>query len=113
MLERQECIFKEYLSNCHRGAVVLSISVKRLCSIREASNLRTDSLCSNLPNLNQDNFVANKNCLSTYTLKTHIDRRLKRELSSQSCSSGKGNQRYQNSSGYSIACSVRKTVTSI
>ena len=30
--------------------------------------------------------MANKNCRSTYTSKTHIDRHLKRELSSQSCS---------------------------
>ena len=86
MSERPECIFKGYLSNCHRGAEVQSISQKRLCSIREARKLRKDSLCSNLPSLNQDNLMAQKNCLSTYTSKTHIVRHLKRELSSQSCS---------------------------
>ena len=30
--------------------------------------------------------MAHKNCLSAYTSKNHIDRHLKRELSSQSCS---------------------------
>ena len=68
--------------NCHRGAEVQSISEKRLRSIREASKLRKDSLCSNLPSLNQDNLVVHKNCPSTYTSKTHIDRYLKKELSS-------------------------------
>ena len=82
MSERQECIFKGYLSNCHRGAEVQSISEKRLRSIREASKLRKDFLCSNLPSLNQDNLVVHKNCPSTYTSKTHIDRYLKKELSS-------------------------------
>ena len=86
MSEWQECIFKGYLSNCHRDAKVESISEKRLCSIQEENKLRKDSLCSNLPSLNRDNLVAHKNCLSTYTLKTHIDGLLKRELSSQSCS---------------------------
>ena len=52
MSEWQECTFKGYLSNCHRGAEVQSISEKRLCSIREASKQRKDSLCSNLPSLN-------------------------------------------------------------
>ena len=86
MSEWQECIFKGYLSNCLRGVEVQSISEKRLCSVQEVNKLRKDSLCSNLPSLNQDNLVAHKNCLSTYTSKTHIDGHLKRELSSRSCS---------------------------
>ena len=86
MSEQQQCIFKGYLSSCQRGAEVQSISEKKWCSIREANKLRKDSLCSNLLSLNQDNLVTQKSCLSTYNLKTHIDRHLKSELSSQSCS---------------------------
>ena len=64
MSEQQGCIFKAYLSNCHGGAEVQSISERRLRSMQEASKLRKDSLWSNLPSFNQDNLVAHKNCLS-------------------------------------------------
>ena len=74
------------LLSCQRGAEVQSISEKKWCSIQEANKLRKDSLCSNLPSLNQDNLVTHKNCLSTYTLKADIDKRLKSKLSGQSCS---------------------------
>ena len=36
--------------------------------------------------LEQSSFVAYKNCLSTYTLKSHIDRHLRRDRSNQSTS---------------------------
>ena len=71
MSERHECIFKGYLSNCHRGGEVQNISERRLCSLREVSKLRKYSLCSNLLSLNQDNLVAPKNDLSKCTLR-HI-----------------------------------------
>ena len=45
MSERRECMFKGYLSNCHRSAKEKSMSEKRLCSIREACKLRKHSLC--------------------------------------------------------------------
>ena len=96
-----------------------SISEKRLCSIREASKLIKDSLCSNVPSLNQDNLVAHKNCLSKYTSKIHIDRHFKENLvvnvvlEIYYIQRGTDDKRYQNSNGYSIVCSVGKTVTSM
>ena len=85
-LNGKSAYLKGHLSNCHRGSEVQSISKKRLRSMQEARKLRKDSLCSNLRSFNQDNLVAHKNCLSTYSSKTRIDRRLKRELSSRRCS---------------------------
>ena len=71
---------------------------------------------SNLPSLNQDILVSNKNCLFTYTSKTHTDRHLKRKLSSQSCfrdllSPKRQRQLEVPEFKCRIACSVEKIVT--
>ena len=119
MSERLKCIFKGHLSSCQRDAEVQISSGKKWFSIRQANKLRKDSLCSNLPSLNQDNLVTHKNCLSMYTLKTHIDRNLKGKLSSQSCSKDFLSPKQQRRSEVpkfkwlQHSCSVEKIVTSM
>ena len=86
MSHQPECIFKEYLTNCSGGSDLQDITEKRLSSIHEASKKRTDSLSSFLSGLTKEHLVAHRNCLSTYTSETHIQRYLKREFNSQNSS---------------------------
>ena len=86
MPDRNEFIFKDYLSSCCRSVDVKQISEIRQNSVQEASIKRKDSLNNYLSDLEQSSFVARKNFLSTYTSKSHIDRHLRRDRSNQSTS---------------------------
>ena len=76
MSDRNEFIFKDYLSSCCRSKDVKQISEIRQNSVQEASIIRKDSLNNYLSGLEQSSFVARKNFLSTYTSKSHTDRHL-------------------------------------
>ena len=86
MSDRNEFIFKDYLSSCCRSVDVKQISEIRQNSAQEASIKRKDSLNNYLSSLEQSSFVAHKNFLSTYTSNSHIDRHLRRDRSNQSTS---------------------------
>ena len=86
MSDRNEFIFKDYLSSCCRSVDVKQISEIRQNSVQEASIKRKDSLNNYLSRLEQSSFVAHKNFLSTYTSNSHIDRHLRRDRSNQSTS---------------------------
>ena len=86
MSDRNEFIFKDYLSSCCRSVDVKQISGIRQNSVQEAIIKRKDSLNNYLSRLEQSSFVAHKNFLSTYTSNSHIDRHLRRDRSNQSTS---------------------------
>lgn len=74
------CIFTDYLSTCKgdNDRDLIQISEQRLLSVKDACTSRGDA------NLNvilesSELFTAHRNCLSTYTSKSHIDRHLKRK----------------------------------
>ena len=86
MFDRTEFIFKDYLSSCCRSADAKQISEIRLNSVQEASIKRKDSLNNYFSGLEQSSFVPHKNCFSTHTSKSHIDRHLRKDRSNQSTS---------------------------
>ena len=69
MRDRNEFIFKDYLSSCYRSGDVKHISEIKQNSVQKASIKRKDSLNNYLSSLEQSSFVAHKNYLSTYTSK--------------------------------------------
>ena len=75
-----KCIFKEVLQTCsHQDSNICLISAERLQSVINASKLREDSLYSSLQH--GISFYSHRNCLSTYTSKTHISRAIKKRKS--------------------------------
>ena len=83
MFDRNEFIFKDYLSPCCRSADAKQISEIRLNSVQEASIKRKESLNNYLSSLEQSSFVAHKNCFSTYPSKSHIVRHFRKDRSNQ------------------------------
>lgn len=73
------CLFEEYLSICPGdNENLISISETRFNSVKDASESRKDSLKLTLSEDHEKIRYAHKNCLSTYTSKTHIKRYIKR-----------------------------------
>ena len=72
----RHCLFENVISNCPKSEDLIEISETRMLSVKNASKKRKDLLCKDIPF--PSNKSAHKNCLSTYTSSTHIDRYLKR-----------------------------------
>ena len=76
MSQNRDCMFK-HLLNCNKDrGLFLSVTSKRLQSIKEASQQRNDDFHMQLNN--ETDYETHKQCVSTYTSRTHISRYLKR-----------------------------------
>ena len=79
-MSESHCLFKDLLNTCPKDDNVVAISKQRMSSVVQSSKKRRDSI---FDTASQN--VTHKNCLSTYTSRTHINRHLsylKRKVSS-------------------------------
>ena len=80
--QKSHCLFQDLLSTCTKDSNVVEISRRRMLSVVDISKKRKDSLLNFISDTaNSTSNATHKNCLSTYTSNTHIDRYLKRNVS--------------------------------